>query len=81
MMKDDEDESETKTPDTIDRAELAKKGSPYLSTKQAAHYLGLRVNTLAKMRVNRQGPHYRRHGRHCFYHIDELERWSKEPKP
>ncbi len=63
--------------DTTIRAARAKKGSPFLSTKEAAFYLGLKPNTLAKMRMQKRGPAYRQHGRYIFYHIDDLETWSK----
>jgi excisionase family DNA binding protein len=59
------------------RAIGAKKGSPFLTTKEAAFYLGLKPQTLIKMRMERRGPKYRKHGRHVFYHIDELNEWSK----
>lgn len=60
------------------RAKLAKKGSPFLTTKEAAFYLGLKPHTLVKMRMRGEGPKYRRHGSHIFYHIDELDAWSAE---
>jgi hypothetical protein len=60
------------------RAQLARRGSPFLSTKEAAFYLGLRPHTLVKMRLRQQGPKCRRHGRHVFYHIDELDDWSEK---
>ncbi|SHL52261.1 DNA binding domain-containing protein, excisionase family [Sphingobium sp. YR657] len=60
------------------RASKARKGSPFLTAKQAAHYLGLGAKTLANMRSLGEGPHYRRHGGHIRYHIDDLDRWSLE---
>lgn len=63
------------------RAASAKKGSPFLSTKEAAFYLGLKPHTLVKMRMQTRGPKHRKHGRYIFYHIDELEAWSKGPTP
>lgn len=58
------------------RAERAKRGSPFLSTEQAAFYLGVSVRKLQKMRSMDTGPPYRRHG-HCVrYHVDDLETWS-----
>ncbi len=65
------------TQDINIRATRAKKGCPLLSTKEAAFYLGLKPQTLIKMRMVRRGPKYRKHGRHVFYHIDDLEEWSK----
>jgi len=49
---------------------------PFLDTRQAAVYLGLKPNTLEKMRVYGGGPQYRKHGRHVRYHIDDLKAWS-----
>lgn len=50
---------------------------PFFNTRQAAHYLGLSVRHLERMRANGEGPPFRRHGRFVFYHIDELEIWSR----
>ena len=67
--------------DTAIRAAKAKKGSPFLTTKEAAYYLGLKPHTLVKMRMQSRGPAHRHHGRYIFYHIDDLEAWSKgQPK-
>lgn len=63
--------------DTVLRAAKAKKGSPFLTTKEAAYYLGLKPHTLVKMRMQSRGPNHRHHGRYIFYHIDDLEAWSK----
>lgn len=64
------------TTDINARAKQAKKGSPFLSTKEAAYYLGLKPQTLVKMRMHQRGPKFRKHGRHIFYHIDDLDSWS-----
>ncbi|MDB6083470.1 MAG: hypothetical protein JWN43_1351 [Gammaproteobacteria bacterium] len=58
------------------RAEQARKTSPFLSTTQAAYYVGLSRRTLEKMRTTGRGPKYRKHGRYVRYHIDDLESWS-----
>jgi excisionase family DNA binding protein len=63
--------------DAIDRAAEAKKGSPFLTTDEAAQYLGLAKQTLEKMRRERRGPPYRKHGRFVRYHIADLDSWSK----
>ena len=63
--------------DSAIRAAKAKKGSPFLTTKEAAFFLGLKPHTLVKMRMHARGPAHRRHGRYVFYHIDDLESWSK----
>ncbi len=58
------------------RAEQARKGSPFLSTAQAAHYVGLSRRTLEKFRTTGCGPKYRKHGRYVRYHIADLDAWS-----
>ena len=63
--------------DDIARAARAKKGSPFLSTEQAAFYLGLSARKLQQMRATGAGPSFRRHGRYVRYHIDDLDAWSK----
>ena len=62
----------------IVRAANAKKGSPFLNTDQAAHYVGLSRRTLEKMRTAGGGPRFRKHGRNVRYHIDDLDEWSAE---
>jgi len=63
--------------DDIARAARAKKGSPFLSTEQAAFYLGLSARRLQSMRAEGAGPSFRRHSRYVRYHIDDLDSWSK----
>ena len=53
-----------------------RPGSPFLTTVQAADYVGLSPRTLEKMRVLGGGPRYRKHGRYVRYHIDDLNAWS-----
>jgi len=60
------------------RAARAKHGSPFLSTAQAAFYIGLHRTTLELMRKRGDGPRFRRHGRFVRYHIDDLDTWSVE---
>lgn len=50
---------------------------PFLNTRQAAHYIGLTARHLERMRSQRGGPPFRRHGRFVFYHIDDLDTWSR----
>ena len=64
--------------DEIARAANAKKGSPFLNTDQAAHYVSLSRRTLEKMRTAGGGPRFRKHGRYVRYHIDDLDEWSAE---
>jgi hypothetical protein len=66
--------SEAVMDDEIARAARAKKGSPFLSTEQAAFYLGLSARKLQQMRAGRGGPQFRRHSR---YVIDDLDEWSR----
>lgn len=63
--------------DEVGRAVKARRGSPFLSAKQAAHYLGLQAQTLANMRWRGEGPSYRRHGGRITYHINDLDEWSR----
>ena len=63
--------------DEIGQAAMAKRGSPFLNTSQAAFYLGLAVRTLEKMRGTGRGPRFRRHGRFVRYHITDLNAWSE----
>ena len=60
------------------RAANAKKGSPFLNTDQAAHYMGLSRRTLEKFRAEGGGPAFRRHGRYVRYHIDDIDQWSRK---
>jgi hypothetical protein len=63
--------------DDIARAARAKKGSPFLTTQQAAFYLGLGVRKLQAMRADGSGPAFRRHSRYVRYHINDLDAWSR----
>lgn len=62
--------------DSIERAKEAKRGSPFLSPKQAAHYLGVSLRTLQVHRTRGTGPRFRRHCQRVRYHIDDLDSWS-----
>jgi len=53
---------------------------PFLTTREAAAWLGLTKNTLEKMRVHGGGPVYRKHGRYVRYHLDDLIAWSEASK-
>ena len=59
------------------RAAVARKGCPYLNTKQAAYHLGLSIRTLQAMRHDGTGPRFRRHGSMVRYHVDDLGDWSR----
>ena len=62
--------------DTIERANRAKRGSPFLNTDQAAAYLKISSRLLKRLRVKGEGPVFRRHCRFVQYHIDDLDGWS-----
>lgn len=55
----------------------ARTRSPFLNTRQAAHYLGLTPRHLERLRRSGGGPPFRRHGRYVFYHLDDLIAWSR----
>lgn len=50
---------------------------PYLNTRQAAHRLCMSARKLEAMRAAGEGPRFRRHGRLVFYHVDDLDTWSR----
>ncbi|EAT08822.1 hypothetical protein SKA58_16628 [Sphingomonas sp. SKA58] len=64
--------------DEIQRANRAKRGSPFLNTDQAAAYLKISARTLKRLRRMGKGPVFRRHSRFVQYHIDDLENWSSD---
>lgn len=66
--------------DAIDRANRAKRGSPFLNTDQAAAYLKLSSRLLKRLRMRGDGPEFRRHSRFVEYHIDDLDAWSATRK-
>jgi len=59
------------------RTGAAPPTRPYLNTRQAAHLLGMSARKLEAMRAQGEGPRFRRHGRLVFYHVDDLETWSR----
>lgn len=64
--------------DEIARAGRARRGTPFLSTEQAAFYLGLSARKLQQMRAQGSGPRFRRHSRYVRYHVDDLDAWSRK---
>ena len=58
--------------DDLEELRKALKGSPYLTTKQAAHYLGFTDRSLHAMRRKGRGPRFVRLGRAIRYHIRDL---------
>jgi len=67
---------DTEEDDHNARAATARKGSPFLNTAQAAHYLCISRRTLEDLRHRGEGPPARRHGRQVRYHIADLDAWS-----
>src|SRR3546814_11217981 len=68
----------------IERAGRAKRGSPFLTTDQAAAYLKISAKSLKRLRRAGKGPPFRRHCRFVPYHIDALDsssRASGAPEP
>ena len=57
--------------------QTGEKRPTFLNPKQAADYLGLKPNTLAKMRVYGSGPKYRKHGFRVLYALQDLIDWSE----
>ena len=47
--------------DDTDRAEAARRGSPYLNARQAAFFLKMSARTLQRLRARGNGPTPRRH--------------------
>lgn len=58
--------------------QIGDKRPTFLNPKQAADYLGLKPNTLAKMRVYGSGPKYRKHGFRVLYALQDLIDWSEQ---
>lgn len=67
----------TDEPDDVRDARAAARGSPYLTAKQAAHFLGLSARTIDDMRYKKKGPRFVRVGRAIRYHIRDLEAFAK----
>jgi hypothetical protein len=63
--------------DEIVRAIAARKGSPFLSSAQAAAYLKCGERKMRRMRSACTGPRYRLHGGRIQYHVDDLIFWSR----
>lgn len=60
------------------RAAAARKGSPFLNTQQAAHYMCVSERLLEEMRRDGKGPRFRKHGRHIRYRISDLDAYSED---
>jgi predicted DNA-binding transcriptional regulator AlpA len=51
-----------------------------LSVQEAAHFLGLSVSTLNKLRLTGAGPPYMKLGRRVLYDLRDLEEWAASRK-
>lgn len=71
-------QTEWQMDEDTDRAEAARRGSPYLNARQAAFYLKMSARSLQRLRVKGEGPRVRRHARMVLYHVDDLAAWSRE---
>jgi predicted DNA-binding transcriptional regulator AlpA len=54
--------------------------SPFLTVKEAAHFLRLKPRTLDDMRCQGTGPKFRKHGGRIVYHLDDLIEWSERSR-
>ena len=54
--------------------------SPFLTVKEAAHFLRLQPRTLDDMRCQGTGPKFRKHGGRIVYHLDDLIEWSERSR-
>lgn len=53
---------------------------PYITTREAAEFLGLSVATLNKWRVIGLGPAYFKLGKAVRYRLSELEEWASSQR-
>ena len=60
----------------LDDMHSVLKGSPFLTTKQAAYYLGFTDRSLHAMRGKGRGPRFVRMGRAIRYHIRDLVNYA-----
>lgn len=60
------------------KSNTAQIASPWLTTEQAAEYLGIGPRLLSEMRATNTGPTYRRVGvKLVRYHRDALDAWME----
>ena len=60
-----------------DRPRPQGSGSPFMNQDAAAEFLGLSPRTLERFRLEGRGPDYRKFGRRCLYHQDDLLTWAE----
>jgi excisionase family DNA binding protein len=58
------------------RKRAPKWAGPWVTTKQAAEHLGVSVQHLRRMRINRNGPPCSPYGRGYRYPLDGLNHWA-----
>jgi excisionase family DNA binding protein len=58
--------------------DLGMKSNSYLTTEEAAAYLKVAANSLAKARVTGNTPRYFRWGRAIRYRREDLDAWMAE---
>lgn len=56
---------------------IAASPDSLLSTRQAAAYIGLAVQTLAAMRISGESPPFHKLGSRVFYKRDDLDTWVR----
>ncbi len=66
------------------RTEIAeqsvRKYKDFLTSDEAAEYMRISKQTLAKLRCNRKSPPYRKVGGRVLYERTELEKWMDMPR-
>lgn len=55
---------------------MTNSDSPFFDQDAAARFLGLSPRTLERFRLEGRGPVYRKFGRRCLYHRDDLLTWA-----
>lgn len=54
-----------------------RQSTPYLTTEDAARYLGLSAKSLINWRLARKGPRFVRISHRCVrYRLDDLQEWA-----
>jgi len=62
--------------DMLTRA-LRARGSTFLNTRQAAHFLGVSLRHLERLRGRGEGPQFCYHSRNVRYDPEDLLDWSR----
>ena len=52
----------------------------FLTTKEAAEYLGLKIGYLYKMTSRHEIPYYSPGGKRMFFKLSELDRWIEKSR-